>query len=146
MNPEAVQLANQSRYGLSASIWTSDTAKAHRVARDVEVGVVWINNWLVRDLRTPFGGHKASGLGREGGWESMRFFTEAKNVYVDYGEPRWLARCENLYEPIRWTEFVASTQGRGAVSSRKTGWQPPVPVRCRTTRCELRRYPRRDAG
>ncbi|MEM8680785.1 MAG: aldehyde dehydrogenase [Planctomycetota bacterium] len=81
---EAIALANETPYGLSATIWTRDLGKAHRVARDVESGVIWINSWLERDLRTPFGGQKASGLGREGGWEAMRFFTEPKNVYVSY--------------------------------------------------------------
>ena len=83
---DAIAISNQSKYGLSASIWTSDLEKAHRVARDVDVGVVWINSWLVRDLRTPFGGQKTSGVGREGGWEAMRFFTQPKNVYFAYGE------------------------------------------------------------
>ncbi len=79
---EVIQLANSTPYGLSTSIWTNNLAKAHRVAAKVNVGIVWINCWLVRDLRTPFGGMKQSGLGREGGWEAIRFFTEAKNVCV----------------------------------------------------------------
>jgi aminomuconate-semialdehyde/2-hydroxymuconate-6-semialdehyde dehydrogenase len=76
----AVQLANENEYGLSATIWTKDLDKANRVAAQTEAGVIWINCWLVRDLRTPFGGMKSSGLGREGGTEALRFFTEAKNV------------------------------------------------------------------
>ena len=79
---EALQLANASQYGLAATIWTQDISKANRVAAKVESGIVWINCWLVRDLRTPFGGMKNSGVGREGGWEALKFFTEAKNVCV----------------------------------------------------------------
>ncbi len=79
---EALTLANASSYGLSATIWTQDVTKAHRLAGNLQCGIVWINCWLVRDLRTPFGGTKNSGVGREGGWEAMRFFTEAKNVCV----------------------------------------------------------------
>ena len=79
---EVLMMANSVNYGLSATIWTNDLKRAHRVAEKVEAGIVWINSWLVRDLRTPFGGVKASGVGREGGWEAMRFFTEAKNVFI----------------------------------------------------------------
>jgi aminomuconate-semialdehyde/2-hydroxymuconate-6-semialdehyde dehydrogenase len=80
---EALQLANACDYGLSATIWTQDISKANRVAAKVEAGVVWVNCWLLRDLRTPFGGIKNSGVGREGGWEALRFFTEAKNICVE---------------------------------------------------------------
>lgn len=79
---EALVMANSVKYGLSSSIWTNDLTRAHRLAEKVEAGIVWINSWLVRDLRTPFGGVKASGVGREGGWEAMRFFTEPKNVFI----------------------------------------------------------------
>lgn len=79
---EVLMMANSVKYGLSATIWTNDLKRAHRVAEKVEAGIVWINSWLVRDLRTPFGGLKASGVGREGGWEAMRFFTEPKNVFI----------------------------------------------------------------
>lgn len=79
---EALYMANSVKYGLSATIWTNDLKRAHRVAEKIEAGIVWINSWLVRDLRTPFGGVKASGVGREGGWEAMRFFTEPKNVFI----------------------------------------------------------------
>jgi len=84
---EAVALANATDYGLSASLWTSDVARAHRVARQLEAGTVWINCWLIRDLRVPFGGVKQSGVGREGGLEALRFFTEPKNVCVKLDSP-----------------------------------------------------------
>ena len=79
---EAIQLANATQYGLAATIWTQDISKANRMAAKVESGIIWINCWLLRDLRTPFGGIKNSGVGREGGWEALRFFTEAKNVCI----------------------------------------------------------------
>ena len=79
---ESVEIANATEYGLSASIWTDDLTKAERIANKIESGVVWINCWMVRDLRTPFGGMKNSGLGREGGEEAFRFFTEAKTVCI----------------------------------------------------------------
>jgi aminomuconate-semialdehyde/2-hydroxymuconate-6-semialdehyde dehydrogenase len=79
---EAIAFANSTAYGLSATIWTENLKRAHRVAHQVKSGIVWINCWLLRDLRTPFGGMKQSGVGREGGWEVMKFFTEAKNVCV----------------------------------------------------------------
>ena len=81
---DVLHMANSTQYGLSATIWTTDLNRAHRVADQVQAGIVWINSWLVRDLRTPFGGVKASGVGREGGWEAMRFFTEAKNIFIPY--------------------------------------------------------------
>ena len=80
----AVELANGTRYGLSSSVWTSNIGRGHRMADRIQAGVVWINTWMVRDLRTPFGGMKSSGMGREGGQESLRFFTEPKNVFVKY--------------------------------------------------------------
>jgi aminomuconate-semialdehyde/2-hydroxymuconate-6-semialdehyde dehydrogenase len=81
---EVLTMANSTQYGLSATLWTSDLKRAHRMADQLQAGIVWINAWLVRDLRTPFGGVKASGVGREGGWEALRFFTEAKNVFVKF--------------------------------------------------------------
>ncbi len=81
---EALAIANSTRFGLAASVWSRDVARCHRVAEQLEAGVVWINTWLMRDLRTPIGGVKHSGLGREGGLEALRFFTEPKNVCVQY--------------------------------------------------------------
>jgi len=69
-------------YGLAGVIFTRDVGRAHRMAEQVQAGIVWVNCWMVRDLRTPFGGMKASGVGREGGMEALRFFTEPKNVCV----------------------------------------------------------------
>ncbi|HYJ37417.1 MAG TPA: aldehyde dehydrogenase [Chitinophagaceae bacterium] len=80
---EAIQLANACEYGLASTIWTQDISRANRVASKLEAGIIWVNCWLLRDLRTPFGGVKNSGVGREGGWEALRFFTEAKNVCVE---------------------------------------------------------------
>lgn len=83
---EAIALANGTRYGLAATVWTRDADRAHRVARRVQSGIVWVNCWMLRDLRTPFGGTKASGVGREGGLEAMRFFTEPRNVCIHVAE------------------------------------------------------------
>ena len=79
---EALGLVNATKYGLSASVWTRDLQRAHRVAAGIDTGMVWLNCWLVRDLRTPFGGTRHSGVGREGGYHSMNFFTEPQNVCV----------------------------------------------------------------
>lgn len=79
---ELVKQANTSSYGLAATIWTQNLNTAHQVAHQLKTGIVWVNCWLLRDLRTPFGGMKNSGIGREGGWEALRFFTEAKNICI----------------------------------------------------------------
>lgn len=81
---EVLMMANSVKYGLSATLWTTNLQRAHRVADKIDAGIVWINEWLIRDLRTPFGGVKASGVGREGGWEALRFFTEPKNIFIKY--------------------------------------------------------------
>ena len=82
---EVIGYANGTKYGLASTIWTSDLTRAHRVSAKLHTGIVWINCWLVRDLRTPFGGVKQSGVGREGGWEALRFFTEPKNICIPIG-------------------------------------------------------------
>jgi aminomuconate-semialdehyde/2-hydroxymuconate-6-semialdehyde dehydrogenase len=79
---EALGFANSTNYGLACSVWTENLTKAHRVAAKIESGIVWINCWLLRDLRTPFGGVKQSGVGREGGWNAMNFFIEQKNICI----------------------------------------------------------------
>lgn len=82
---EVLKYANSVRYGLSATIWTENLTRAHRIAARIEAGIVWVNCWLLRDLRTPFGGMKDSGIGREGGFEALRFFTEEKNICIKIG-------------------------------------------------------------
>ena len=79
---EVIMMANSTKYGLSASIFTNDISRGHRVAAKIKAGVVWVNTWLLRDLRIPFGGMKQSGIGREGGFKSLQFFTEPKNVCI----------------------------------------------------------------
>ncbi|MBJ2173135.1 aldehyde dehydrogenase [Aureibaculum sp. A20] len=81
---EVLQMANDVKYGLSATLWTNDLSRTMRMTKQLETGIVWVNTWMLRDLRTPFGGIKASGIGREGGFEALRFFTEAKNVCIKY--------------------------------------------------------------
>ena len=81
---QALQLANGTEYGLAVSIWSQNISRCHQLSTQLDFGIVWINSWLLRDLRTPFGGMKSSGMGREGGLEGMRFFTEPKNICVKY--------------------------------------------------------------
>ena len=85
---EVLRYANSVEYGLSATVWTENLSRAHRVAEKLESGIIWVNSWLLRDLRTPFGGMKQSGVGREGGFEALKFFTEEKNVCIkiNYGD------------------------------------------------------------
>lgn len=82
---QALELANGTRYGLAANLWSRDVDRCHRMANGLEVGLIWINCWMVRDLRTPMGGMKQSGVGREGGFEAMHFFTEPRNVCISIG-------------------------------------------------------------
>jgi len=82
---EVLMMANSTEYGLASTLWTENLTRAHRMAVEIEAGIVWINCWLLRDLRTPFGGIKNSGVGREGGEDALEFFTEAKNVCIHYG-------------------------------------------------------------
>lgn len=79
---EVIHLANDTEYGLAAAIWTENTSRAHRVAAKIDAGIVWVNSWFLRDLRTPFGGMKRSGIGREGGVHSLEFYTELKNICI----------------------------------------------------------------
>ncbi|WP_408031911.1 aldehyde dehydrogenase [Tenacibaculum xiamenense] len=81
---EVLKLANNVKYGLSATLWTNNLNRTMKMSKQLQVGIVWVNTWLMRDLRTPFGGVKASGVGREGGFEALRFFTEPKNVCISY--------------------------------------------------------------
>ncbi len=81
---EALLYANSTEYGLASTIWTENISRANRVAKKIHAGIVWVNTWLLRDLRTPFGGVKNSGVGREGGFEALRFFTEPKNVCIQF--------------------------------------------------------------
>lgn len=79
---EALKYANATEYGLTAMLWTENLTRTHKISAALRSGIVWVNCWLLRDLRTPFGGTKSSGVGREGGWEAMRFFTEPKNICI----------------------------------------------------------------
>ena len=79
---ELLSMVNSTKYGLSASVWTNNITRAHKISGQIDAGVVWINTWMLRDLRTPFGGVKESGLGREGGMEALTFFSEIKNTCV----------------------------------------------------------------
>ena len=81
---EVLMMANSTEYGLASTVWTTNLKKAHRMADKIDAGIVWVNCWLVRDLRTPFGGMKNSGVGREGGFEALKFFTEPKNVCIKF--------------------------------------------------------------
>jgi aminomuconate-semialdehyde/2-hydroxymuconate-6-semialdehyde dehydrogenase len=81
---EVLEMANKVKYGLSTTLWTNDLKRTMRMSTQLQSGIVWVNTWMMRDLRTPFGGVKASGVGREGGFEALRFFTEAKNVCIKY--------------------------------------------------------------
>ena len=81
---DVLEMANTVNYGLSATLWTNNLKRTLRLSHQLQAGIVWVNTWMLRDLRTPFGGMKASGVGREGGFEALRFFTEAKNVCIKY--------------------------------------------------------------
>ena len=79
---EAIRMANDTQYGLATAIWTENSSRVHRVASQIDAGIIWVNSWFLRDLRTPFGGMGTSGIGREGGVHSLEFYTELKNVCV----------------------------------------------------------------
>ena len=81
---EVLEMANKVKYGLSATLWTNNLTRTMQLSNQLQAGIVWVNTWMMRDLRTPFGGVKASGVGREGGFEALRFFTEPKNVCIKY--------------------------------------------------------------
>ena len=81
---DVLQMSNKVKYGLSATLWTNNLKRTMRLSNQLQAGIIWVNTWMLRDLRTPFGGVKASGVGREGGFEALRFFTEAKNVCIKY--------------------------------------------------------------
>ena len=81
---QAIEIANSTDYGLAFSLWSQDISRCHRMADKLEAGIIWVNCWMLRDLRTPFGGMKNSGVGREGGFEALKFFTEPKNVCIKY--------------------------------------------------------------
>lgn len=81
---QVLTMANKVKYGLSATLWTNNLERTMRMTNDLQAGIVWVNTWMTRDLRTPFGGVKASGVGREGGFEALRFFTEPKNICIKY--------------------------------------------------------------
>ena len=81
---EVLALANDVKYGLSSTLWTNNLNRTMQFSKQLHTGIVWVNTWMLRDLRTPFGGQKASGIGREGGFEALRFFTEAKNICIEY--------------------------------------------------------------
>jgi aminomuconate-semialdehyde/2-hydroxymuconate-6-semialdehyde dehydrogenase len=81
---EVLDMANKVKYGLSATLWTNDLKRTMRMTQALQAGIIWVNTWMLRDLRTPFGGVKASGVGREGGFEALRFFTEPKNICIKY--------------------------------------------------------------
>ena len=79
---DVIRMANDTKYGLATTIWTTNLSRAHRVSAGIRVGITWVNSWFLRDLRTPFGGSKQSGIGREGGVHSLEFYTELRNVCV----------------------------------------------------------------
>ena len=79
---DVLDQVNDTEYGLSASIWTNDIRRGHRMAKEIEAGIIWVNTWFLRDLRTPFGGMKQSGIGREGGIHSFEFYSELSNVCI----------------------------------------------------------------
>jgi len=81
---EVLIMANSTEYGLASVIWTENLSRAQRISQKIKSGIVWVNCWMQRDLRTPFGGVKNSGVGREGGWEALRFFTEPKNITIKF--------------------------------------------------------------
>jgi aminomuconate-semialdehyde/2-hydroxymuconate-6-semialdehyde dehydrogenase len=95
---EALALANDVKYGLSATVWTNNLNRTMQFSKNLHAGIVWVNTWMLRDLRTPFGGQKASGVGREGGFEALRFFTEPKNICIKYESHLPSSQREETFE------------------------------------------------
>ena len=131
-------MANGTPYGLSASLWTRDLARAHRVAEQLECGTVWVNCWLLRDLRVPFGGDEARGVGREGGEEALRFFTEPKTVcirYPDRGARNAVTRIEACDSDLEGLYLGNRRVGPRPAGSRRRGSRTSstAPRSCPTT-------------
>lgn len=129
---EALHLANGVRYGLSASVWTRDLVRAHRFSEALDVGMVWVNTWLHRDLRVPFGGVKDSGVGREGGRHSLEFFSESSNICIHLGSSKGIQPPYRKYPQQRSMDTVSTiesgsnTASEAALELGSTAEQEPV--------------------
>jgi reactive intermediate/imine deaminase len=123
---EALEMANGVKYGLSATVWTSNLERAHRFSQSLECGMVWVNNWLIRDLSTPFGGVKDSGVGREGGKYSLEFFSEAKNIYIHLPPPSSTVSAPTTTAPVVSTPIASPlpAQSIASVKADAVGGEP----------------------